>query len=110
MNLVIGRDLLNGLPKVIIIAEWQIKEALKDSVALIIEIIKTTLEEIPPELSGDIMDKGIMLTGGGALLRGLDKLIYSETHIPTYIAEAPLDCVVIGAGKCIDMIDSVDNK
>ena len=78
-----GRDLLTGLPKVITITECQIREALKDSVALIIEIIKTTLEKTPPELSGDIMDKGIMLAGGGALLKGLDKLIYSETHIPT---------------------------
>lgn len=104
-----GRDLLTGLPKVITITESQIKDALKDSVASILEIIKTTLEEIPPELSGDIMDKGIMLTGGGALLKGLDKLIYSETQIPTYIAEFPLDCVAIGAGKCLDMIDKVDN-
>lgn len=107
---VIGRDLLTGLPKVVTITESQIKDALKDSVALIIEIIKTTLEEIPPELSGDIMDKGIMLTGGGALLKGLDKLIYRETHIPAYIAEFPLDCVAIGAGKSIDMIDKISDK
>jgi rod shape-determining protein MreB len=105
-----GRDLLTGLPKVICITESQIRAALKDSVALIIEIIKTTLEEIPPELSGDIMDKGIILTGGGALLNGLDKLIYSETHIPAYIAEFPLDCVAIGAGKSLDMIDKVKDN
>jgi len=77
---------------------------------LILDIIKSTLEQIPPELSGDIMDNGIMLTGGGAMLRGLDKLISSETQIPTYIAEFPLDCVVIGAGKCIDMIDKTEEK
>ena len=105
-----GRDLLTGLPKVITITEDQIRDALKDSVALVIDIIKTTLEEIPPELSGDIMDKGIMLTGGGALLRGLDKLVYSETHIPACIAEFPLDCVAVGAGKSLDMMDIVDDK
>lgn len=107
---VVGRDLLNGLPKVITIKGTQIKEALKDSLDSILRIIKTTLEEIPPELSGDIMDRGIMLTGGGALLKGLDKLIYEETHIPTYIAEFPLDCVAIGTGKCLDMIDKVYGK
>jgi len=105
-----GRDLLTGLPKVITITDGQIRDALEDSVTLILDIIKTTLEEIPPELSGDIMDKGIMLTGGGALLRGLDKLIYSETHIPACIAESPLDCVAIGAGLSLDMIDKVDDK
>jgi len=106
---VIGRDLLTGLPKVITITKSQIRDALKDSVALILGIIKTTLEEVPPELAGDIMDKGIMLTGGGALLKGLDKLIYSETHIPTYIAEFPLDCVALGTGKCLDMVDKVND-
>ena len=107
---IVGRYLLTGLPKVITITENQIKDALKDSLALILQIIKATLEEIPPELSGDIMERGIMLTGGGALLKGLDKLIQDETHIPTYIAEFPLDCVVIGAGKCIDMIDKAHDK
>lgn len=104
---IVGRDLLTGLPKVITITQVQIKDALKDSVDLIVEIIKKTLEEIPPELSGDIMDKGIMLTGGGALLKGLDKLIFSETQIPTYIAEFPLDCVAIGAGLCLGMVDKI---
>jgi rod shape-determining protein MreB len=106
---IVGIDLLTRLPKVITITESQIKDALKDSVALILGIIKTTLEEIPPELSGDIMDRGIMLTGGGALLKGLDKLIYSETHIPTHIAEFPLDCVAIGVGDCLNTIDKVCN-
>ncbi len=107
---IIGRDLPTGLPKLITITEGQIQDALKDSVSLILEIIKTTLEQIPPELSGDIMDKGIMLTGGGAMLRGLDKLISSETKIPTFIAEFPLDCVVIGAGQCLDMIDKSEER
>lgn len=102
-----GRDLITGLPKVITITEDQIREALKEPVAAIIEAIKTTLEKTPPELASDIMDKGIMLAGGGALLKGLDKLIYSETHMPVHIAEFPLDCVVLGAGKSLDMIDKV---
>ena len=102
-----GRDLITGLPKVITVTESQIREALKEPVALIIEAIKTTLEKTPPELASDIMDKGIMLAGGGALLKGLDKLIYSETHMPVHIAEFPLDCVVLGAGKSLDMIDKV---
>ena len=102
-----GRDLITGLPKVITVTESQIREALKEPVALIIEAIKTTLEKTPPELAADIMDKGIMLAGGGALLKGLDKLIYSETHMPVHIAEFPLDCVVLGAGKSLDMIDKV---
>ncbi|HEY5560627.1 MAG TPA: rod shape-determining protein [Clostridiaceae bacterium] len=107
---VVGRDLLTGLPKVILVTESQVKEALKDPVALIIEIIKTTLEQIPPELSGDIMDSGIMLSGGGALLKGLDKLIFNVTHIPTNIAEFPLDCVAIGAGQCLEMLDKVEER
>ncbi|MBC2582106.1 rod shape-determining protein [Clostridium sp. DJ247] len=102
-----GRDLVTGLPRVITITESQIREALKEPVALIIEAIKTTIEQTPPELAADIMDKGITLSGGGALLKGLDKLIYSEIHIPTYIAEDPLECVVLGAGKCLDMIDKI---
>lgn len=106
---IVGIDLLTRLPKVITITESQTKDALKDSVSLIVGIIKTTLEEIPPELSGDIMDHGIMLTGGGALLKGLDKLIFSETNIPIHIAESPLDCVAIGLGDCLDTIDKVSN-
>ena len=106
---VVGIDLLTRLPKTITITESQTKDALKDSIALILAVIKTTLEEIPPELSGDIMDQGIMLTGGGALLKGLSKLIYNETNIPTHIAEFPLDCVAIGAGDCLDTIDKVVN-
>ncbi|MBI6875197.1 rod shape-determining protein [Clostridium aciditolerans] len=102
-----GQDLMTGLPKVITITESQIREALKEPVALVIEAIKATLEQTPPELAADIMDKGIVLSGGGALLKGLDKLIHSEIHIPTCIAENPLECVVLGAGKCLDMIDKV---
>jgi len=102
-----GRDLITGLPKVITITESEIREALKEPMASVIEAIKTTLEKTPPELAADIMDKGIMLAGGGALLTGLDKLIYCETHMPVHIAEFPLDCVVLGAGKSLDMMDKV---
>ncbi len=102
-----GRDLISGLPKTIEISEVQIREALKEPVASIIDSIKTTLEKTPPELSADIMDKGIMLAGGGALLRGLDLLINHETHMPVHIAESPLDCVALGAGKALENIDSI---
>ncbi|EPY2273827.1 rod shape-determining protein [Clostridium sporogenes] len=106
-----GRDLITGLPKVITISEKEVREALSEPVISIIEAIKTTLEKTPPELASDIMDKGIMLAGGGALLRGLDQLINDETHMPVHIAESPLDCVAVGAGKALDTIDKIlDSK
>ena len=102
-----GRDLISGLPKTIEISEEQIREALSEPVASIIEAIKITLEKTPPELSADIMDKGIMLAGGGALLRDLDLLINHETHMPVHIAESPLDCVALGTGKALENIESI---
>ena len=102
-----GRDLISGLPKVINVTECEIRESLKEPVASIIDAIKTTLEKTPPELASDIMDKGIMLTGGGAMLKGLDQLINEETHMPVHIAESPLDCVALGAGKALDTIDKI---
>lgn len=102
-----GRDMISGLPKVIEITESQIREALKEPVCAIIEAIKTTLEKTPPELAADIMEKGIMLAGGGALLKGLDILINKETNMPVHIAEAPLDCVVLGAGKALEDFDKI---
>ncbi len=106
-----GRDLITGLPKVITISEKEVREALSEPVISIIEAIKTTLEKTPPELASDIIDKGIMLAGGGALLRGLDQLINEETHMPVHIAESPLDCVAVGAGKALDTIDKIlDSK
>lgn len=105
-----GRDLITGLPKVVEINETEIRGALKEPVASIIDAIKTNLEKTPPELAADIMDKGIMLTGGGALLKGLDRLINIETHMPVHIAESPLDCVAVGAGKALDNIDKVSRK
>ncbi|MBC8060172.1 MAG: rod shape-determining protein [Clostridiaceae bacterium] len=102
-----GRDLMSGLPKIIDVTKKQIREAFKDPIDSIVDAIKTTLEKTPPELSADIMDKGIMLAGGGALLDGLDKLINAETHIPVHIAEFPLDCVALGAGMALADIDKV---
>ncbi|KEZ88617.1 MULTISPECIES: rod shape-determining protein [Clostridium] len=105
-----GRDLISGLPKVVEIGEDEVREALREPVYSIIEAIKTTLEKTPPELAADIMDKGIMLTGGGALLKGLDALIAHETHMPVNIAEIPLDCVAVGAGKALDNVDIMSRR
>jgi len=105
-----GRDLVTGLPKTIEINEDQIREAIKEPIYAIIDAIKTTLEKTPPELSADIMERGIMLAGGGALLHNLDKLINHETHIPVNIAENPLDCVAIGAGKALANLDQLESR
>ena len=102
-----GRDMITGLPKIVEISESQVREALKVPVYAIIESIKTTLEKTPPELAADIMEKGIMLAGGGAYLRGLDVLINKETNMPVHIAESPLDCVVLGAGKALEDFDKI---
>ena len=97
-----GRNLVDGLPKNIRITAAEVREALKDPLMTIVEAILTTLEKSPPELSADIIDNGIMLTGGGALLRGMDKLVAEQTGMPVRIAERPLDCVVDGAGMRLD--------
>ncbi|NLY43652.1 MAG: rod shape-determining protein [Clostridiaceae bacterium] len=102
-----GRDLITGLPKNLILTSTEILEALKEPVHAIVDAIKFTLEKTPPELAADIMDRGIMLTGGGALLSGLDRLIHEETGMPVNIAEQPLDCVVLGAGKVLDEINTL---
>lgn len=102
-----GRDMITGLPKIVEISETQVREALREPVYAIIESIKTTLEKTPPELAADIMEKGIMLAGGGAYLKGLDVLINKETNMPVHIAEAPLDCVVLGAGKALEDFDKI---
>ena len=100
-----GRDLITGLPKTLTITSSEIMEALREPIASIIESIKLTLEKTPPELASDVMDKGIMLTGGGALLDGMDKLVREETGMPVRIADNPLDCVVLGAGKVIEELE-----
>ena len=102
-----GRNLLNGLPENITITSDQIRSALEDPLSQVLDAIRLTLERTPPELSADIIDQGITLTGGGALLRGLDKLIHDETGMPVKIAENPLDCVATGAGMVLDNIDTL---
>jgi rod shape-determining protein MreB len=102
-----GRDLITGLPKNLNITSSEITEALKEPINSIVDSIKYTLEKTPPELASDIMDRGIMLTGGGALLSGLDKLIKEETGMPVYVADKPLDCVVMGAGKVLEEIETL---
>ena len=97
-----GRNLVDGLPKDILIRSEEVREAMSESLLRIVEAIKDTLECTPPELSSDIIDRGITLSGGGALLRGLDRLIQGETGIEVHIAEAPLDCVALGAGAVLD--------
>ena len=98
-----GRNLVDGLPKNVTITAAEVREALADPLSLIVDAIKSTLEKTPPELSADIIDHGIMLTGGGALLRGLDKLVEQETGMPVNVAEDPLDCVVNGTGKQLEI-------
>lgn len=102
-----GRDLITGLPKNISISSSEINEALREPINAIVDAIKYTLEKTPPELASDIMDKGITLAGGGALLSGLDQLIREETGMPVTVAETPLDCVAIGAGKVLDEIETL---
>lgn len=97
-----GRNLVDGLPKNIKITAAEIRDALADPLSTIVEAILNTLEKTPPELSADIIDNGIMLTGGGALLRGLDLLIMQQTGMPVYVAQRPLDCVVDGTGRKLD--------
>ena len=100
-----GRDLGNGLPKNITVTSVQIEDAIQESINKIVEVVKMTLEKTPPELASDIMEKGIVLAGGGALIKNLDKLLSLETGMPVYVAEEPLDCVVRGAGKTLEDIE-----
>ena len=100
-----GRDLVAGVPKTIIVTDEEIRDALSDPVGAIVETVKIALEHMPPELASDIVDKGIMLAGGGALLRGLNILLREETGLPITVAEDPLSAVVIGTGKVLDEID-----
>ncbi|MEE0009557.1 MAG: rod shape-determining protein [[Eubacterium] siraeum] len=102
-----GRNLLNGLPENITVTSEEIREALSEPLSHVIEAIKVTLEKTPPELAADIIDQGIMLAGGGALLKGLDLLIHAETGMPVKVAERPLDCVADGTGKVLENIDKL---
>ncbi|MBF0105895.1 MAG: rod shape-determining protein [Deltaproteobacteria bacterium] len=97
-----GRDLVGGIPRHLEINSDEIREAISEPIHTIVESIKATLEKTPPELSGDIFERGITLAGGGALIRGIDKLIHEETGLPVTVADDPLSCVVYGAGKALD--------
>ena len=100
-----GRDLREGIPKTIVVDDQEIREALEDVVASIVNAVRIALEKTPPELSADIIDRGIILTGGGALLKNLDKRVREETQLPVFVTEDPLKSVVLGAGKLLDDLD-----
>ena len=102
-----GRDLVSGLPKTIVISAEEIRRAIEEPLAVIIDAVKTTLDKCPPELAGDVMDRGIALTGGGALLRGLDERLREETGMPIHMADNPLDSVALGTGKCVEDFDTL---
>ena len=102
-----GRDLNDGLPRTEVITSDQVEQAMKESIDKIVEVVKITLEKTPPELASDIMEKGIVLSGGGALIQNLDKLISAETGMPVYVAEEPLDCVVKGTEKTLQDLEKL---
>src|SRR5574338_1104951 len=104
-NQVKGRDLVGGIPKTTEVSSVEVREALNDAVVQIVDAVRQTLERTPPELSADILDRGVMITGGGALLKGLDERIRMETNLPVHVAEDPLTAVVRGAGKVIDNLN-----
>jgi rod shape-determining protein MreB and related proteins len=102
-----GRDLVSGLPKTIVVSAEEIRRATEEPVNTIVDAVKTTLDKCPPELSGDIMDRGIVITGGGALLAGMDERLRHETGMPIRITEDPLHSVALGAGKCVEEFDAL---
>ena len=102
-----GRDVSTGLPKTVQIKESEVREAMSENLEEMLEAVKLTLENTPPELAADIMERGIMLTGGGALIKGLDRFIAEATKIPAYVAEYPLDCVAVGTGKSLENISEL---
>jgi rod shape-determining protein MreB len=105
-----GRDMLTGLPKTLILSSEEVRHALEEPLGQIIDAIRSTLDKTPPELSADIMDRGIVLAGGGALLQGLDQRLRQETHMPVHVAESPLTCVAVGAGRSLEEFDAMRNS
>ncbi|WP_026570748.1 MULTISPECIES: rod shape-determining protein [Sediminibacillus] len=105
-----GRDMVSGLPRTITIHSAEIEEALRESVSLIVQAAKTVLEHTPPELSADIIDRGVILTGGGALLHGFDQLLADQLKVPVLLADEPMNCVARGTGIMLENIDKVDKK
>ena len=102
-----GRDQISGMPKTLIVTSSDVTSAIQDSLATIVSVVRSVLERTPPELASDVIDRGIVLTGGGALLRHLDVLLAQETGIPVHVAENPLDCVAIGAGVALEYLDVI---
>jgi rod shape-determining protein MreB len=102
-----GRDMVSGMPKTIVLTSKEIRAALADLVQAIVDAIKATLDQTPPELASDIMDRGIMLAGGGSLLQGLPERLRQETQMPVQLAESPLTCVAVGSGKYLDELDAI---
>jgi len=102
-----GRDMVSGLPKTVVLTSEEIRQALEEPLNAIVDAVRTTLDQTPPELAGDIMDRGLVLTGGGALLRGLDERLRHETGMPVHIAEDPLLSVAMGAGKCVEEFEAL---
>jgi rod shape-determining protein MreB and related proteins len=102
-----GRDLVSGLPKTVVISAAEVRKAISEPVNLIVDAVKNTLDKCPPELAGDVMDRGIALTGGGAMLRGLESRIREETGMPVQVADNPLDSVVLGTGKCVEDFETL---
>ncbi|MFN8123959.1 MAG: rod shape-determining protein [Thermoleophilia bacterium] len=97
-----GRDMITGLPKTVVLSSEEVREALDEPVSQIVDAVKSTLDKTPPELASDIMDRGIMLAGGGALLQGLDERLRRETEMPIHVAESPLTCVAVGSGRSLE--------
>ena len=102
-----GRDLVSGLPKTVVISAAEVRKAIEEPVNLVVDAVKNTLDKCPPELAGDVMDRGIALTGGGAMLRGLESRIREETGMPVQVADNPLDSVVLGTGKCVEDFETL---
>jgi rod shape-determining protein MreB len=103
-----GRDLIGGIPKTIKITSTEIREAMQEPVSQIVEALRTSLEQTPPELAADIVDRGILMTGGGSLLRGLDVLLREATNLPITVAEEALLCVVLGTGKVLENLEQYE--
>jgi rod shape-determining protein MreB len=102
-----GRDLITGMPKTVTISAPEVRQAIEEPLHAILDSVRTTLDRTPPELAGDIMDRGVVLTGGGALLRGLDERLRHETGMPVHVAPEPLDSVAFGAGKCVEEFEAL---
>ncbi len=102
-----GRDMVSGLPRTVAVSSVEIRKAIEEQVHMIVDAVRATLDQTPPELAGDIMDRGIVLTGGGALLRGLDQRLSHETGMPVHVAQDPLSSVVLGSGKCVEEFEAL---